>query len=152
MHYPGRGFISAFTNPSYLQELAEDIRILDWQTIVYSSPAFDLLRILFTSTDKALREKEYHNLLRLYHGSLSLTIKQLGSDPDQVFAFADLKEELKKCGLCAFLYAPLFLQLSLLDSNLNEKAHQEFIQRLNDVFEHIIELGYHQELISSNTN
>lgn len=150
--------------------MAEDIRILDWQLIRYISPAIDLVYNIFTSTDKALRDKEYENLLRLYHESLSHTVKLLGSDPDQLFTFVNLQDELKSCGTYAFLLAPMLLQVSLADSSelsnldemsdriaegekghelitgLDEKAQQAFSQRLNDVFDHLFKLGYHHEI------
>lgn len=154
-----------------LQEVAEDIKILDWQVIRYISPAIDLLYNIFTSTDKALRVKEYDNLLETYHNSLSHMMKQLGSNPDELFTLADLKDELKICGNYAFLLAPMLISVSLADSSeisnldevsdkiaegetrhelitgLNDKAQQEYEKRLNDVVDDLIALGYYQKLL-----
>lgn len=152
--------------------IAEDVKILDWQLIRYISPAIDLLYNIFTSTDKALRQNEYDNLLETYHNALSRMVKQLGSNPDELFTLADLKEELRLCGIYAFLLAPMVLSVSLADSNeisnldemcdkiadgenghehelitgLNDNAQREYKERLNDVVDDLIELGYYQPL------
>lgn len=148
--------------------VAEDIRFLDWQIIHYGSPAIDLVYNLFTSTDGPLREKEYMNLLRLYHESLSKTVKLLGSDPDKLFPFDDLLSELKRCGVYALLMAPLLLQvlqaksseipnmddmfdkvaegegqINLVNS-LSSEGQSEYDRRLNEVFEDVTKMGYYK--------
>lgn len=152
------------------QEIAEDVKILDWQVIRYISPAIDLLYNIFTSTDKALREKEYENLLEIYHSSLSRIVKQLGSNPDELFTLANLKEELQICGIYGFLLAPMLISVSLADSTeisnldemcdkiaegerrhelitgLNDKAQHEYEERLNDVVDDLIALGYYRKI------
>lgn len=152
------------------QEIAEDVKILDWQVIRYISPAIDLLYNIFTSTDKALREKEYENLLEIYHSSLSRIVKQLGSNPDELFTLANLKEELQICGIYGFLLAPMLISVSLADSTeisnldemcdkiaegerrhelitgLNDKAQHEYEERLNDVVDDLITLGYYRKI------
>lgn len=143
---------------------------MDWQVIRYISPAIDLLYNIFTSTDKALREKEYDNLLKVYHDSLSNIVKLLGSNPDELFTLDDLKNELKICGNYAFLLAPMLISVSLADSSeitnldeisdkiakgesghelitgLNDKAQLEYDQRLNDVMDDLIRFGYYTKI------
>lgn len=138
--------------------------------IRYISPAIDLLYNIFTSTDKALREKEYDNLLEIYHSSLSRIVKQLGSNPDELFTLANLKEELQICGIYGFLLAPMLISVSLADSTeisnldemcdkiaegerrhelitgLNDKAQHEYEERLNDVVDDLITLGYYRKI------
>lgn len=138
--------------------------------IRYISPAIDLLYNIFTSTDKALREKEYENLLEIYHSSLSRIVKQLGSNPDELFTLANLKEELQICGIYGFLLAPMLISVSLADSTeisnldemcdkiaegerrhelitgLNDKAQHEYEERLNDVVDDLIALGYYRKI------
>lgn len=153
----------------FLKGVAEDLRFLDWQVIRYTSPAIDLLYNIFTSTDKAFREKEYDNLLKVYHETLSNTVKLLGSNPDELFSLDDLKDELRICGNYAFIMAPILLSVSLADSSeisnlnemcdntgegekidlisgLNEKAQLVYEQRLSDVLDDLIELGYYHKI------
>lgn len=153
-----------------MQGIAEDIRILDWQVLRYLSPAIDLLYNIFTSTDAELRNNDYDNLLKLYHDSLSNTVRLLGSMPDQLFTLDDLKDEMKKCGNFALLLAPMLIQVCQADSSeisnldemsnkiaegetqqelitgLNEHAQQEYDRRLNGVIGDLIRLGYYHKI------
>lgn len=147
---------------------ADDIRFLDFQIIFYGSPAIDIFYNIYSSTDKALRDKEYTNLIKLYHESLSKTVKLLGSDPDELFTFENLLSELKRFGVYALLMSPMLLQVSLAHSNeisnmdemfdkvaegeskinlvteLSSEGQSEYHRRLNEVFEDVIQLGYYQ--------
>lgn len=154
------------------KNVAEDIGILDWQIIRYVSPAIDIVYNLFTSTDKAFRDKEYENLLQIYYETFSNTVKLLGSDPKKLFTFDDLQSELKEFGNYAFLLVPINTQMTQADSNdlinwdergnnmgneesrlefitgLNEQAQLEYNRRLNEFFEDAVDkLGYYHELI-----
>ena len=153
----------------FLQGIAEDIKILDWQLLRYASPAIDLITNLFTSTDKSLRDKEYDNLIKLYYESLSKTVKLLGSEPNELFTFENLQNELKRCGIYALILSPFSIQTSQADSSqitsfdemseksakgevyefitgLSEKGYLEYQRRLNDVFDDIDRLGYYRKL------
>lgn len=127
-----------------MKGVAKDVSFLDWQFSRYVSPAIDILYNIFTSTEKALRDKEYENFLELYHESLSKTVKLLGSNPDELFTFKDLTNELEKCGNYALMMAPCMLHVSLAQSaalipDLNKERQLEFDRRINGVFEDIVE-------------
>lgn len=135
----------------------------------YTSPALDIVYNIFTSTDKAFRKAEYDNLLNIYYKSLSKTVKLLGSNPDELFTFNDLQSELKAHGKFALIVAPIVIQVSHADSselsNLDEMCDkvaagensQELItglteeamlkcgQRIHDVIEDILTLGYYKK-------
>lgn len=87
--------------------------IIDWQVTRYCSPALDLLYYLFSATDKDTRDKEFKNLLKLYHSTLSTTVKRLGSDPEKVFPFDQLEREMKKHGKYAVIMCPVLLQIMM---------------------------------------
>lgn len=148
-----------------LKGFATDIRFLDWQLICYASPSMDLAFYLFSNTDQSLRNAEYDNLLAFYHESLAKMVKLLGSDPDKLFTFNDLKSELKKCGEYALLMAPVGLLLTQADSNnpielnsefenisegggvqfvsgLSADSQREYNRRLNELYEDIVKYGY----------
>lgn len=136
----------------------------------YVSPAIDVLYNIFTSTDKALRDKEYDNILKCYYDSLAKTVKLLGSNPDKLFSFKNLKDELKRCGNYALILAPCLLQVSLAESGeisnldemfdkaadgegtldlitgLSENGQQEFDRRIGEVLEDVVRLGYYREV------
>lgn len=122
------------------------------------SPAIDLIYHIFTATDKPLRDAEYMNLLRYYHDSLSHMIKQLGSDPNKLFTFDNLLDEMKMCGNFAFIWAPMVIAFSLADSDkiINDnnqsselimtlsdrRAVLEFEKRINGTIGDLVDLGY----------
>lgn len=145
---------------------------MDWQSTRYVSPVIDIVYNLFPSTDKEFRDKEYDNLLKTYHKSLSNTVRLLGSNPDELFTFDDLQSELKKYGNFALLLAPIEIQIGQADSSeltnldemfdkmakgegrqefitgLNEKAQSEYNRRLNGVFEDVVDnLGYYRKVV-----
>lgn len=86
---------------------------VDWQISRYSSPVFDLLYNLFSSTDKKLRDKHFSDLLRLYYSSLSDFIRKLGSKPENLFTYDNLTQELQRFGRFALLTGPMIIQLLL---------------------------------------
>lgn len=146
--------------------IAEDIRILDWQVVRYSSPATDLIYNIFTSTDKAFRDKEFNNLIDLYYKSLSETVKLLGSNPEKLFTLDNLKDELKRCGNFALIIAPTVLHVSQGDPNdvanknemiesddgfqlvtgLSDERQKEFGRRVNEMMEDIVQLGFYHKV------
>lgn len=127
----------------------------------------DLLYNLFTSTDKKTRETEFGNLIRTYHEQLSENVRKLGSDPDVLFPFETLKNELKSCGNFAVCVVPMLIQICLVDAkdvvDLNEAMYEgneklDFIQgfsesaqilydeRINDLLEDFTKFGYFHKL------
>lgn len=152
----------------HFKGVPEDIRFLDFQIIFYGSPAIDIFYNIFSSTDKALRDKEYSNLIELYYDSLSNMVKLLGSKPEEIFTFEDLLNELKRFGVYALLMTPMLLQVSLAHSNeisnmdemfdkvaegeskinlvtsLSSEGQSEYCRRLNEVFGDVIKLGYYE--------
>lgn len=100
-----------------MKNTADDVRFLDWQIIRYGTLALDVLYIIFSSTDKALRDKEYHYLIALYHKSMSNMVKLLGSDPEKLCSLENLKNELKRYGYIVPMMTPMLIQMSQSDSS-----------------------------------
>lgn len=149
-----------------------DIQILDYQTIAYVSPAYDIFHNLFNSIDKPLRDLEYENLLTLYYETLSKTIRMLGSDPNELFTFANLKSELKRFGNYALIMGPLWIletqqqhganevfsddmfdksssvnsEPSPLGGDLGASKQAEFARRINGLMEDIDRLEYYRKI------
>lgn len=124
-----------------------------------------MLYFIFTATDKDLRDKEFENMLRHYHTSLSEMVTRLGSDPTKLFTFDDFKQQLKKCCKYPYLMAPVLLQIMMANAedvpdldDLSERIGQEnsdasivkrfdsetqavYDKRLQDVISDLVELG-----------
>lgn len=90
--------------------------LIDWQVARYCTPVLDLLYYIFTSTDQRLREKEYDNLLRVYHSALTKIVKKLGSDPQKLFSYEDLLDQLRKFGKFSMLMSPVLISVMMADA------------------------------------
>lgn len=122
-----------------------------------------------TATDKAFRQREYTNLMRHYHRSLSEAILRLGSDPEQLFSYDDFENELKRFGRFVLLMGTYVMEMIVanvddtpdldelceeLKSNeeqtqnlygvMSDKQNREYDQRINDLFDDCVEMGYCQ--------
>lgn len=135
----------------------------------YSSPAVELMYCIFTSTDKATRDKEFENLLRLYYERLTMNVRKLGSDLNALYTFEQLKKELPLCGDLLLLMLPTMIQLSLVEARnasdvddtfdvcirgvvrpdllvgLDVNSQREYKKRINDCIEDLVKLGCFQK-------
>lgn len=75
-----------------------EVSLIDWQITRYGSPVLDLSYFLFTSTDKALRDKYLYQLLGIYYDTLCSTIDRAGLDGRSLFPFEELQRQLKSFG------------------------------------------------------
>lgn len=131
--------------------------------------ATDVLYIIFSSTDKAIRDKEYHYLIALYQKSMANIVKLLGSDPETLCSLENVKNELKRYGYMAPLMAPMLIEISQSSSTEMPKSDEtnteagaeggaegssdvstagqlEVDRRLNELLEDIVNLGYYRHI------
>lgn len=135
----------------------DECRFLDWQQARYGSLAFDLLSIIFSSTDRAVRIKEYGNLLNIYYESIIKTITFLGTHSEKLFTFDELKVELKRCGNFVLTVMPILIYGSTahqIESGsldvLNIADQFEYERRINEIVEDISDMGYYQSIELNN--
>lgn len=69
---------------------------------------------LLTSTTKELRV-HFDDLIKVYHDALSEIVTKLGSDPQKLFPFDELKNQLKQFGVYGAIMAPILLQVIVAD-------------------------------------
>lgn len=132
--------------------------MIDWQFSNYNSPAFDVFFYLFSQTDKALRDKYYHRLIKMYHDTLSHTIRRLGSDPNKLFPFDVMIENFKLFGEYVYLVMPITIDQVLADPNnmmsmddvvsINNRQQDETTDKEVDIFkfdDKLLEI-YHQTM------
>lgn len=67
------------------------VKVIDYQLSRYASPAIDLSFFFYSCTSQELREMHYDELLKVYHNNLSELLKDLGSDPTELFPFEALQ-------------------------------------------------------------
>lgn len=106
----------------------KSICFLDWQLTRYAPPVLDLLYQIFGGTDAQFRKNHYQKLLSTYYSSLSETIRKLGSDPDKLYTFENLQEQMKIFGEFSLYSGPLIIQTLVASENdirnLDEYAEQ----------------------------
>lgn len=143
----------------------ESICLLDWQITRYCPPVLDLLYNIFTATDKPFRDQHYEKLLKTYYSSLSDSIRKLGSDPDKLYTYENLKDQLRKFGKFALLCAPMIISLCVAGPNdignlddwtefldkgeepdllrpYNEDTQQKYSTLINDLVTDLVNYGY----------
>lgn len=70
---------------------------MDWQISRFASPVFDIHEIIFTATEKPLRDREYKKLMNHYYLTLTEAIKKMGGDA-AAFKRCDFDDHLRKFG------------------------------------------------------
>lgn len=151
-----------------LSHNSQNISMLDWQVCRFVSPALDIAYFFCSSTDKALRDQHYDELLAVYYRNLVLVVQTCGSDPEKLMPFAELHEQLRRYGRFGVLMAPLLLQVIVADENsvkdMDEMSHEiskdevdgnkisftefnaksvaTYRQRLGDVIDDCLRLGW----------
>ncbi|RZC40739.1 EcKinase, DUF1679, and/or APH domain containing protein, partial [Asbolus verrucosus] len=126
-----------------------DVRIIDWQCSGLGSPAIDLSDFIYGCCDIE-NHKDVKELLTIYYSSFSEYLKQLGSEPEEVFPFGKLLEHWKKFSkfgilvsafnlkfcLCEADDAPDFAQtaeqgMTFIDNfNFNLKNEDDYLERM----------------------
>lgn len=129
--------------------------LLDWQHARFASPAIDVLHVIFTSTDKQLRDKEYANLLDHYYRTLTENIARLGGNP-LAFSRRNFDEQLREFGKLAIIIALFMIQV-IFESKMgapdsdrsNNNAFSTLVndegyrQRIQDVVKDMHDLGFY---------
>lgn len=75
-----------------------DLRFLDFQLCRYASPVLDLVYVLFCCCTQETRKKHYDQMIREYYETLSRFLEKCGYDPDILFPYEALMQQLVKFG------------------------------------------------------
>lgn len=85
--------------------------IIDWQMTQFGSSALDIGYFVFSSMGHELRGAHFWDLMRAYHGALANTVRALGSDPERLFRFDDLRAQLHEFVQYGLVMAPMLVQV-----------------------------------------
>lgn len=75
--------------------LPTDSMMIDFQLARSASPILDVAFFIYACSSQELRNDKYDDMLKYYHGVLSTQIKEMGSDPEKVYSWADFMDEVK---------------------------------------------------------
>lgn len=121
-----------------------DICMVDWQMSRFGSVIMDLHYIMFTSIDKTVLRNEYKAIMDYYHATLCESIRQLGSDPTQLYPYDVFTNDLKKFRKYAVLMALEMAQVMVAKkedlTNLDEISERtdgsaDYVQSINGITE-----------------
>lgn len=84
-----------------------------------------------SSTTKPLRDRHYDEFIRIYYKNLSDIIRACGSEPEQLFTFADLQAQLKEFGIYGVIFAPMLLSIIVSDPK-NIASMDELAETMDD--------------------
>lgn len=127
--------------------------MLDWQLSRLGSPVLDLSYFFMSSTAKPLRDKHFDEFLQIYYNNLANTLRACGSDPESLFSFENLQDQLKEFGHFGVTMAPMLLSIIVNDpsnivqmddfaENMDEhktmakfdkKSEERYVSRVSDV-------------------
>jgi len=88
------------------KERPSRVCIIDWQLSKLGCPATDLTYCLLANGSKEVLD-DYQRYLKIYHEALSLSLKEFGFDPEEVYPYQILEKQFKK-------YSPLMLFLCVI--------------------------------------
>lgn len=100
--------------------------LIDWQGITRGSPVHDIGGVvLAVSSEETLND--FNHYLSLYYEELSKRIRELGSDPDQLYPFEVFINDWKEYGLYIFGTAVIGVNVMLV-----EKENAPVLEGMND--------------------
>jgi thiamine kinase-like enzyme len=112
-----------------------DAKIIDFQLSRCASPVLDVVFIFYACTTKDLRDKHYEELIQYYYEVLSKQIKELGSNPDEVYSWSLYKEEVKKYSYFGLAFSFESTPMIILDADdeieMNIKVSLDFVVSFN---------------------
>ncbi|KAK0076663.1 hypothetical protein PV325_005040 [Microctonus aethiopoides] len=91
--------------------------LLDFQLARCASPVTDLSLLIYSCTDKTLRDEEFDNLLEFYHREVANTISVLGSDPEKVYSWKQFLKEVKEQFVHGFSFSLEAVPISMMEES-----------------------------------
>lgn len=136
-------------------------KMIDFQLARFASPALDISFFIYSCTEQELRENHYDDLLKAYHKSAAELIRSFGLDPEEIFPYSGLMEEMNKFGQFGVGVGIEAVPVSVLDIPYDPELidgedavpiekiwvlkpieNKDGRRRLADVFKHAVQMGY----------
>ncbi|XP_041984534.1 uncharacterized protein LOC121737059 [Aricia agestis] len=132
-----------------------EIAILDFQTITFGTPVFDLLYFLLNGADKDFLDKWYHKSLEKYYSELASALSKFKIDNAKTFSREDFDKEIQRMlpinlvlGFCSLLIVTVDAEEApKLDEDLDLSKFglvtpsKVYKKRLNGILEYFIQEG-----------
>ncbi|KAL3277108.1 hypothetical protein HHI36_012466 [Cryptolaemus montrouzieri] len=128
---------------------------LDFQLSIVDTPVYDLAYNIYATCDKSCLD-HFDLLLETYYKSLSSSIRNLGSNPDELFTYEQLKQHWQKYSHIGIIISIVIIKLELLDKadapdmakltedgenvddylNVKVRNQEEYNRRILEIFTH----------------
>jgi thiamine kinase-like enzyme len=105
------------------QSKLEDMNLLDFQLVIAGTPVYDLSYFFYTGGSKELFDK-LEDYLNIYYESFSISSKNLGNDPNELFPREELTRDWKR-------YSKFGMMLSLLVTKLKLLSKEDVIDLID---------------------
>lgn len=101
----------------YLQNSGklENVKLIDFQIITEANPVNDLSYFFYSGTSKEQFDK-LDDYLKVYHDSLSKNLRDLGSDPEKLYTFQQLKKDWVKHAIYGLILSIVLVKVKLIDN------------------------------------
>ncbi|KAK9751547.1 Ecdysteroid kinase-like family [Popillia japonica] len=131
-------------------------KMVDFQTVEYSSPVSDLLLFLYTSVELSVLRDNVDNLLSFYHGKLIQTLANLQTDTSP-FSYEKLMEEIMTFSKFEFGHILFMIKVANTKKGLvkeksemkktdlpgaQQNLHENYYPRLNFVVDDFVKRGW----------
>ncbi|XP_022902172.2 uncharacterized protein [Onthophagus taurus] len=118
-------------------ELPTKVCILDWQLSRYGSVALDLSYFFYACTSQEFREKHYDKMIQLYYYTLCSHLVEMGSDPEKLFPYSELINELKHHCTFGVYMGTMVLHIMMSDNTeVPEFGKSENVDQFMEAFDY----------------
>lgn len=121
------------------------IKLIDFQTVVYSSPVLDLINCIISNTEKHMRDKFFHQWFSEYYTSFAELLKKLGGDSHEQFPENIFSEHCRKYGHYGLGVAIFSMPQNECyphdgdkNNDENRRKIQRYEKRFNDILDDLI--------------
>ncbi|XP_071445927.1 uncharacterized protein [Hetaerina americana] len=109
-----------------------DVKLIDFQTVRYASPAIDLSFFFYLSTTPKFRAAEFDRLFKIYHATIIQTLRSLRQKEkpestenlETIFSLQALKEDFGKHAVYGYFIMSFFLPIMLVDDETRDEMTQ----------------------------
>lgn len=92
------------------------MKLIDFQLATEANPVHDLSYFFYAGCSKEQFNK-LDDFLKIYHNSLSKTLRELGSNPEKVYPLEQLRKDWSKHGLYGVIFSLTVTKVKLMAQN-----------------------------------
>ncbi|KAG5872542.1 hypothetical protein JTB14_038175 [Gonioctena quinquepunctata] len=113
--------------------------IVDYQSMRYCPPAFEVLCILYCTTDRKTRTKHFDNLLKSYYSEMKSILEGVDIDIEEIFTLESFMECCEDMKTSAIFHSFIYLHFVMIPKEIKEDMEimKKYPSDLNGFFDDI---------------